>query len=955
MIPAVGLCQPLTGVLAGTHGTLHPAPVRLVIQNPTDYATFFGGTPPTSPVIDFTKQDVLGVSMGSEPTGGYSIGIGPVEVRTSGFTAGYGYAYVVQHTPVPGVVYSPNPTQPFQVVTLPKGATLYNFVDEPIASGFSQLEFHVTNTVTHDDSTFTLHANGNYTFEPVNGAPWRGMATQSELQAVSAAVIGANPGKLPVTIPDTRTPAGTTVFSLETDVGGNSYFLHSAVDYFGSYTPQIQPLVNSLQAIETRIQGPVPFNSVTYWTGAGLTPYTETVTVDSAGNTIVNHAVGVGGTNYTGVATKSQLRALSEAVANAGVATLPQYPIAITDSTAPTPVLGTEAFSTMINGVPYTTSVASAGFYGAFSPRVKPLVDAFRDVAESVVGATAGRPVTGLVVYTPATTTPPTIPATLTVGTNTVGPSDPFFQLLSTLNGKTVTVDAIVVGTRAEVIDVQGTMLVADTMRAFPSPLGTASLDLAAGATVVVRDVSVPAPTYYELSTALASEGYVAAASVQLGNDVSAPPPAPVGGVTPATLTFPSTTLGALSGYQIVMLHNTGNATLTINAVTFTGADPTDFTQNNNCAVTLAPGASCTFNVAFGPTATGARAATLAISTSDSVHATTVGLSGNGVLGTPSFSVSPGTLTFLPQGVNTISTPQTVTISNQVGTAPLTIAIAYSGTNSAEFVPTSTCTTTLAAGATCTITFTFNPKAAGARTATLTITSNDPNHPTVTVPLNGTAVAPVAGVSTTALSFGNVALNASASQPVTVTNTGTAPLIVSIAPSGANASNTTQTNNCSPSVAPSGSCTITVTITPAALGAFTATLTIGTNDPVTPMLMVSVTANGTAAATPIASVSAPSVSFPPQLVGTTSLPQTVQLSNTGAGALSVSIGIGGLNPVDFPPPAGNCGASLAPTSSCAFTLTFRPTATGPRTATLTVSTNDPAHPTLTVTLIGNGI
>lgn len=77
-VPSVGLNQPLSPVAAGVHGAAYPAPVRRVIQNPTDYANFFGGVPPSTPTIDWKKQDVIAVSMGNEPTGGYNIGISHV-------------------------------------------------------------------------------------------------------------------------------------------------------------------------------------------------------------------------------------------------------------------------------------------------------------------------------------------------------------------------------------------------------------------------------------------------------------------------------------------------------------------------------------------------------------------------------------------------------------------------------------------------------------------------------------------------------------------------------------------------------------------------------------------------------------------------------------------------------------------------------------------------------------
>jgi len=94
-------------------------------------------------------------------------------------------------------------------------------------------------------------------------------------------------------------------------------------------------------------------------------------------------------------------------------------------------------------------------------------------------------------------------------------------------------------------------------------------------------------------------------------------------------------------------------------------------------------------------------------------------------------------------------------------------------------------------------------------------------------------------------------------------------------------------------------------------------------------------------------VSPTSLTFGAQQVGTTSAPQTVTLSNTGASAVSIrSISTSG----DFAE-TNNCGASLAGNSSCTINVTFTPTATGTRTGTLTI--NDSAG-TQTVSLTGTG-
>jgi FtsP/CotA-like multicopper oxidase with cupredoxin domain len=107
------------------------------------------------------------------------------------------------------------------------------------------------------------------------------------------------------------------------------------------------------------------------------------------------------------------------------------------------------------------------------------------------------------------------------------------------------------------------------------------------------------------------------------------------------------------------------------------------------------------------------------------------------------------------------------------------------------------------------------------------------------------------------------------------------------------------------------------------------------------------------APTPIAGVSPTTLSFGNQPLNTTSPAQTVTLSNTGTGVLTFTTAFGGAAPGDFAQ-SNTCGGSVAPGGSCAISVTFRPTVVGQRGATLTITTNDPSHPTLTVTLSGNG-
>ena len=104
---------------------------------------------------------------------------------------------------------------------------------------------------------------------------------------------------------------------------------------------------------------------------------------------------------------------------------------------------------------------------------------------------------------------------------------------------------------------------------------------------------------------------------------------------------------------------------------------------------------------------------------------------------------------------------------------------------------------------------------------------------------------------------------------------------------------------------------------------------------------------------PLASLSPTSLTFPSQVVGTTSAAQAVILSNPGGAPLSITtLAITGPNSGDFRQ-TNDCGSSLAAGSSCTMIVTFQPTATGPRGATLTVTDNASNSPQ-TASLTGTG-
>ena len=205
----------------------------------------------------------------------------------------------------------------------------------------------------------------------------------------------------------------------------------------------------------------------------------------------------------------------------------------------------------------------------------------------------------------------------------------------------------------------------------------------------------------------------------------------PVVQFSPSSLGFSNQTVGTTSAAQAVTLSNIGSATLTISSIAITGANSSDFAQTNTCGTSLAAGANCTINVTFTPSATGTRTAALTVTDNASDSPQNLSLSGTGAsgAGSPAVSLSPPSLTFANQTVETTGAAQAVTLSN-TGTAALNISsIAVTGTNSGDFGQTNNCGTSVAAGAQCTINVTFTPTASGTRTAALDITDNASGSP----------------------------------------------------------------------------------------------------------------------------------------------------------------------------------------------------------------------------------
>lgn len=211
--------------------------------------------------------------------------------------------------------------------------------------------------------------------------------------------------------------------------------------------------------------------------------------------------------------------------------------------------------------------------------------------------------------------------------------------------------------------------------------------------------------------------------------------------------------------------------------------------------------------------------------------------------------------------------------------------------------------------------------------------------------------------------FGDVTELTTATQTVTVTNAGGLPL--SLGAMGLNdalaAPFALANDDCTAAVLPpAASCTFDVTFTPGAVGSFSDTLDIPSDDADEPAVTVTVTGNGTAQPVPnirvsdsVAPATDQTIPFGNTTVGGTS-DQTVTVTNDGNADLAVGVITGLAAP--FSLVNDNCSSqTLAPAASCTVGVRFEPVAVGAAADSLAIPSNDAADPTVTVDVTGTGV
>ncbi|MDM7925864.1 MAG: choice-of-anchor D domain-containing protein [bacterium] len=476
-----------------------------------------------------------------------------------------------------------------------------------------------------------------------------------------------------------------------------------------------------------------------------------------------------------------------------------------------------------------------------------------------------------------------------------------------------------------------------------------------------------------------------------------------------------SATLGTVR--RTFTIRNTGAAALTLYGtprVEIGGTNAADFSVVVDPAASVASGGSTTFQVRFDPSGIGLRSATITIYNNDSNEdpynfsiqgtglAPEMDVQGNGVSitdgdGTPSLADHTE---FGSQDILTGQIDRTFTIRN-TGTEALSLTgstrVQITGAHAADFsVVTQPASGTVAVGGTATFVVGFNPSATGLRSAEITIANTDPDENPYNFSIQGTGTAvPEMDVRGNAVSIadgdaspsvsdstdfgsGDI-LNDTVTRTYTIFNTGSADLSLTGAPRveiiGANAGDFLVSQQPSSSSVPAGggSLTFKVTFNPTLTGVRQAEVRIYNTDSNENPYNFSIQGTGTAA--PEISVSgldieiasgdaAPSAAdntdFGSAGVASGTVVRAFKIRNTGSAALNLTGGspyvqITGTHAEDFTVTQIPEGSVDAAGDSTEFRITFNPSATGLRTAGVSIASDDSDENPYTFAIQGTGV
>ncbi len=215
---------------------------------------------------------------------------------------------------------------------------------------------------------------------------------------------------------------------------------------------------------------------------------------------------------------------------------------------------------------------------------------------------------------------------------------------------------------------------------------------------------------------------------------------APVAGIQvgSTSINFGNGVVGSNSS-QVLIIRNTGTATLSITQVNASGSG--SFSVSGfSLPLNVNGGQQTTITVSFSPTSVGAASGNISIVSNAPTSPTSVGLSGTGIVATLTLGISPTSLSFGNVTTGTSSASQNVTITN-TGNSNVTISQVNVSGSGYSFTGSSI-PVTLSPAQNSTLAAQFSPAVAGSISGNITIVSNASGSPAA-VSLSGTGVVPI--------------------------------------------------------------------------------------------------------------------------------------------------------------------------------------------------------------------
>lgn len=431
------------------------------------------------------------------------------------------------------------------------------------------------------------------------------------------------------------------------------------------------------------------------------------------------------------------------------------------------------------------------------------------------------------------------------------------------------------------------------------------------------------------------------------------------------SVSFPATPAGGQST-RTVTVTNTTTATKSVGAVSTSG----DFSALSTCDGDLAPGESCTIDVAFSPQAAGEKTGELTLPIDGVAGAFVLPLSAKAALvGGPTPYLYPSYVEFPTTMVGQVSDYCTVWVYNyDFNESGLDLVISRAGISNPAFkIAGNTCNVPIPAYESCEVTMYFQPTVAGDIYGQLNMPSNaDPEY-TLQADLFGIALpAPpppiTAGTLTrspTGLVFGPLDVGKTSepqtivvrNQPASTPVSGSVELLAAAPPVTISSVVATgdfiQTNDCG-KLDSGESCRINVTFKPTDEGERRGTVTVG-SDATNSTLVTQLVGTGVLPAFPALELSAYSAAFGSAVMGRPGETKTITVKSIGR----ADVEIGNIYVTGDFTQTNNCPSVMPPGAQCAVSIDFSPIIPGNRPGSLVIEANT-EPPVTEAALTGTG-